>query len=101
MTKQVSSQAPQWMVVYSTYNLPEAHIVAGRLESEGIAAMVHQMAGANAMGIRVGRLGEITVLVKETDYAKALEILEPIEPEELPDSTDAIRYVEPEEDEGE
>jgi hypothetical protein len=90
MSSKLSSETPQWMVVYTTYGLPEAHIVAGRLESEGIPAMVHQMPGANALGIRIGSLGEITVLVRAEDYATALMILEP---DALADSTDDIRYL--------
>jgi hypothetical protein len=89
----LKNQPVQWMVAYTTYSLPEAHIVAGRLESEGIPAMVHQMPGANALGITVGVLGEITVLVQEQDYATAMAILEPNEPDELADSTDDVRYL--------
>jgi len=82
------------MVVYTAYNAPEAHIVAGRLESEGIPALVHQMPGAGAIGVTIGRLGEVTVLVRAEDYGKALVILEPDDPDALPDSTDDIRYLE-------
>lgn len=78
------------MVVYTAYNLPEAHIVAGRLQSEDIPAMVHQVPGASAIGIQIGRLGEVTVLVRAEDYMTALAILEP---ESLPDSTDDVRYL--------
>jgi hypothetical protein len=85
MTKSVSEQ-PQWMVVYTAFNSPEAHIVAGRLESEGIPAMVNQAPGANAIGIHIGSLGEVTVLVREEDYWRALMILEPESPALLPDA---------------
>jgi hypothetical protein len=91
MTKSVSEQPPQWMVVYTTFNSPEAHIVAGRLESEGIPAFVHQAPGANAIGIHIGSLGEVTVVVREEDYWKALMILAPDSPGLLPDNDDIIR----------
>jgi len=87
------------MVVYTTYSLPEGYIVAGRLESEGIPAMVHQMPGANALGIRVGNLGEITVLVRDDDYWRALMILEPDSPVLLPDGDDDIINIEFDEEE--
>lgn len=80
------------MVVYTTHNYHEAHIVAGRLQAEGIAAMVHQQAGANAMGIHIGRLGELNVLVHGVDYALALAILFPDEPEYLTDDNDRIIF---------
>ena len=84
--------------MYIAYNAPEAHIVAGRLESEGIPALVHQMPGAGAIGITIGSLGEVTVLVRAEDYGRAMVILEPDEPDALPDSTDDIRYFEFDED---
>lgn len=99
MTKSVSEQPPQWMVVYTTFNSPEAHIVAGRLESEGIPALVHQAPGASAIGIHIGSLGEVTVLVREDDYWKALAILEPDSPPLPPSSDDDIIYMEVDEEE--
>jgi hypothetical protein len=94
MTKSISEQPPQWMVVYTTFNSPEAHIVAGRLKSEGIPALVHQAPGASAIGIHIGSLGEVTVLVREEDYWKAIEILEPDSPALLPDSDEDIIDIE-------
>ena len=82
----------EWMVAYVTHDFHEAHIVAGRLQSEGIGAMVHQQAGANAIGIHIGSLGEIRVLVHPPDYELALAILYPDEPDVLPDSTDSIIF---------
>ena len=79
-----SGISPQWMVVYTTFNIHEAQIVAGRLESEGIPALVHQQAGASAMGIHIGRLGEISVLVHPDNHEWALTILSPGLPDELP-----------------
>jgi hypothetical protein len=95
----LKNQPVQWMVAYTTYSLPEAHIVAGRLEYEGIPAMVHQMPGGNAIGVRIGNLGEITVLVREKDYSAAVAILASDEPDTLVDSTDDVRYLGVEDDE--
>ena len=79
------------MVVYLTYSPPEAYIVAGRLENEGIRAWVHQPPGANAIGITVGQLGEVKVLVDAPDFERARAILE-ADVEELPDDVDRIVY---------
>jgi len=64
-----------WMSVYSTYDPPEAHIVAGRLKHEGLHAWVYQDALGSTIGLRVGPLGEVMVLVRPEDYAQAMAIL--------------------------
>lgn len=92
MSNLVSPGSHPWQVVYTTHNLPEAHIVAGRLDFEGIPAMIHHQAGRSALGIQIGRLGEIHVVVRAEDAAKALAVLDPATPDELPDSTDAVTF---------
>ncbi len=64
------------MVVYVATSEPEAYIVAGRLQSEGIEVFVHQEPIAKAYGFSVGTLGEIKVLVSPEDYDRALAILD-------------------------
>lgn len=66
----------EFMVVYVAGSDPEAHIVAGRLQSEGIQSWVHQEPVGSAYGITVGPLGEVRVLVRSDDYQRALAILE-------------------------
>jgi hypothetical protein len=83
----------EWRVVYSTFNITEAHIVAERLKVDGIPAMIHSQPGASALGIFVGNLGEVTILVREHEYEQALQILEPDLPDELPHSTDKVAYL--------
>jgi len=34
--------SPEWVVVYVSHDLTDAHIVAGRLEVEGIRVFVYQ-----------------------------------------------------------
>lgn len=87
-----------WMIVYETPVETEAHIVAGRLNVEGIQAIVYRQPGAAALGITIGRLGSITVLVHPPDYERALALLEPDEYEELPNTTDDITYLGVEDD---
>lgn len=64
-----------WMSVYSTYDTAEAHIVAGRLQHEGIASWVYQDTLGKTIGLRVGPLGEVLVLVRPEDYDDAKNIL--------------------------
>jgi Putative prokaryotic signal transducing protein len=90
--KQPQSPYPEWMVVYSSYDVLDAHIVAGRLEVEGIKTLVNQQPGARALGITIGSLGEVTVLVSSGDYERSLAILESPEFDALPDTTDDISY---------
>jgi putative signal transducing protein len=93
MNKNITSRPEaEWMVAYVTYDFHEAHIIAGRLQSEDIAVMVHQQAGANAIGIHVGRLGEIRVLVHPQDYDLAMAILYPDEADALTDDVDQIIF---------
>lgn len=65
----------EWLAVLTTNNLAEAHIVAGRLESEGLHPRVHQEPGGSAFGITVGILGEIQVLVADTEFEAAQSLL--------------------------
>ncbi|MBW7880259.1 MAG: DUF2007 domain-containing protein [Anaerolineae bacterium] len=70
-------RSPHWQSVYVTNSRPDAYIVAGRLEHEGIAALIHSEAGRDALGIHIGALGAIHVLVDATDATAAEAILYP------------------------
>lgn len=98
---QKNSDSNTWMIVYTTHNSGEAHIVAGRLKHEGIPAMVDHAIGARSIGITIGSMGEIRVLVHPKDYDMAINLLDPEGPgfEELPDTTDRIIYHIDEDDE--
>ncbi|MCU0474734.1 MAG: DUF2007 domain-containing protein [Anaerolineae bacterium] len=65
-----------WVVVFSTPSRPEAHIVLGRLQHEGIRGMIHAEAGRDALGIHIGRFGEVQVLVHADDADQARAILD-------------------------
>ena len=82
----------EWRIIFETYNSAEAQVIVGRLDASGIPALVYQEAGGRALGITVGRLGEVKVLVRPADFERAVAILEPDDSAELPDSTDAIIY---------
>ncbi len=94
---QSDHQPQRWVVVLSTDNLMEAHVVAGRLKSEDIEAWVHQEPGASAFGITVGILGEVRVLVNERDYEFARRLLDTL-PDELEADTSQTSYILPDED---
>lgn len=98
---QGNADSNTWMIVYTTHNPEEAHIVAGRLKHEGIPAIVDHAIGARSIGITIGSMGEVRVLVHPNDYDDAVAILDPDEdfPEELPDTTDRIIYHIDEDDE--
>jgi hypothetical protein len=70
-----SSESQSWLVVFTTYNPAEAHVIAGRLESEGFHPWVHQEPGGSALGITVGILGEMRVLVAESEFEAAQTLL--------------------------
>ncbi|MDX1995090.1 MAG: DUF2007 domain-containing protein [bacterium] len=80
----------QWISVYITHNLPEAHVIKGLLEHHGIPAMVNYVPGAGAIGISIGRLGEVNVLVHLSNYDLALAILDPDLPTDLPETTENL-----------
>jgi hypothetical protein len=82
----------EWMVVYSTHDLNDAHIVAGRLEVEGIKSFIQRESLANVFGITFGALGGTNVLVNPEDYTRALAILEPDELYALSDDNEDIIY---------
>lgn len=66
----------RWMVVFTTPSRAEAHIIVGRLENEGIPAMIHEEPGHQALGIYIGRFGELKVLVHESQADDAQSILD-------------------------
>ncbi len=93
---------PQWMAVYITHNLQEAHIVAGKLQAHGLPAMIHKEAGAAAIGITLGNLGEIKVLVSPADYERADSLLFHEEQDQIEASSDKYQLIwddEPDDDE--
>lgn len=70
------------VVVWEAAHLMEAHVVKGRLESEGIPALISGEALATIYGLTAGNLAVAKVLVPAPLAEKALEILFPEEFEE-------------------
>ncbi|MCY4147070.1 MAG: DUF2007 domain-containing protein [Chloroflexi bacterium] len=82
-----------WIAVFITHNLPESHIVHGRLRAHGIQAMLHQEAGATALGITYGNLGEIKILVAPADYDQAAALLNDKNAPSLEANNDSVQLV--------
>lgn len=93
-------QDTEWIIIHLTYNAAEAQVIAGKLRAAGIPAMLHQEAAGGALGITVGKLGEIKVLVRPADYAEALIILGLDGQDELPDTAGPVSYYSGGEDDG-
>jgi hypothetical protein len=70
---------PTWMVVAKTFGVTEASIIAGRLQSLNIPAIVQREAAGSALGLSYGPLGEARVLVPEEYYDLAIATLDPDE----------------------
>lgn len=78
---------PEWMVAYVTHIITEAHIIVGRLQHEGIPAIIDHMAGRDAIGLTIGTWGEVRVLVHPENYDAALMLLFPEDADALDDGT--------------
>jgi len=68
-------QPVRWVAVAVNLSPTEAIVIKGRLESEGIPAMVQQEAVGAVLGLTVGPLGSAKVLVPEPLAEQALAIL--------------------------
>lgn len=90
---QDNSNPPEWVAIFVTHNLQEAHIISGKLQTFDVPAMVHTVPGASAIGITVGNLGEIKVLIHPNDYDKASNILFGTDVDQLESSTDKTQYI--------
>lgn len=93
------AKGPDWVAVHITHNAPEAHILLGKLRVHDIPAMIHQEAGATAIGITLGNLGEIKILVSPADYARAAALLFPEDVERIEADSDEIQLVWPDDSE--
>lgn len=75
------------VVVWEALNMMEAEVVKGRLESEGIPAIIRGDAAGTIFGLSVGDLAKAEVLVPEPLAERALSILAEVvtEPEDESD----------------
>lgn len=71
----------EWEKVYTASGQLQAHVIKGRLESEGIPVLLRYDSGSTVFALTVDGLGEVEILVPREEAARAREILS--QPEEL------------------
>ena len=74
---------PTWIVVARMPGVTEATMLAERLKSLGVPAVVQNEPVALALGLAIGPYAQARVLVPEGFFEQALELLEPPEPPEF------------------
>jgi hypothetical protein len=77
MSKNDQSDGINWIVVATTSGITEAAMIAGRLKSLGIPAIVQNEPIGAVLGLSIGRFGEAKVAVPEGFFDRAIDILEP------------------------
>lgn len=97
--KSIRPQNTDFRVVYTTHSYEEAHIIAGRLDHEGIQSAIQRESAAGALGITYGKIGEVNVIVRAEDYEIAHQILFPDTPPELDENNHEIDFHSGEDDE--
>jgi hypothetical protein len=65
--------------VYSTEGQLEAEMVKGFLEAQGLNVTLSQESIGRTIGLSAGRLGQVKVLVPESQVTSAVELLEAME----------------------
>jgi hypothetical protein len=67
---------PQYITVYTSSGQLEAEIIRSLLEAQGLTVRLSQESAGAVYAFTVGPLGEVDVMVSETDVGKAREVLE-------------------------
>jgi hypothetical protein len=65
----------KFVTVYTTNGDPEAHIIKGKLETEGIPVLLKYESAGRVFGITIDGLGEIQVQVPENMLEIARKII--------------------------
>lgn len=61
--------------VYTASGQIQAHVIKGRLESEGIPVLLRYDSGSTVFGLTVDGLGEVELFVPRDQAARARKIL--------------------------
>lgn len=77
-----------WFEVAVVNSEPQAAIIAGLLETNGIPAWVYYESAGRAFGLGVGTLGTVRVYTPEARYEEALILLEADDIPELGEDDD-------------
>jgi hypothetical protein len=65
--------------VYSTEGQLEAEMIKGFLEAQGMKVVLSQESIGRTYGLTAGRLGQVKILVPESQTEEAISILEAME----------------------
>ncbi len=77
-----NEKTAKWVTVYKAWGFPEAHIVRGLLESNGIKCVLESAAAPSVHVFNVDGMGEVRVKVMAQDARDAGELVrESAEPE--------------------
>ena len=63
-------------VVYTAYGQLQAHVIKGRLESEGIPVLLRYDSGSTVFALTVDGLGKVEIWVPRPLAQRARELLE-------------------------
>ena len=69
------SEVTNLVTVYVAYGQPEAEIIKGRLESEGIPAILRYESAGLVYGLTLDGLGQVEVQVPSSLSPQAMEVL--------------------------
>ena len=72
--------AENWIVVLTTDDESEATIVQGLLETEGVECRVESYR-VSQFPVAIGKLGQITVMVQDSDFEKATKLIDATRPQ--------------------
>ncbi len=61
--------------VYTASGQIQAHVIKGRLESEGIPVLLRYDSGSTVFALTIDGLGEVQILVPRDQAARARQIL--------------------------
>jgi hypothetical protein len=74
MKEKETDDAP-WRLIATASGMTQANIIAGRIESEGIATRLRYEAAGSIYAITIDGLGEVRILVPAADWERAKELL--------------------------
>ena len=64
----------KWVTVAEVYGDLEAEIIRGLLQANGISVMLSKEGAGQALGLQIGKMGEVQVLVpsENADYSRSI-----------------------------
>lgn len=72
-------------IIYKTHDRLMSETIAAFLEAQGIKTIVDQDAAGSIYGFTVGRIGEVNILVHESQVEEAIHLIKAMEAGEFED----------------